>query len=45
MPVWKTVFSVQEDAPDADFSGEENCRGVLDAGHGGEDGGMVEQAG
>ena len=42
--VRETVSSVEEDELDADLSGEENHMVVLDAGHGGEDGGTVEQA-
>lgn len=39
-----TISGVEEDELDADLSGEENHMVVLDAGHGGEDGGTVEQA-
>lgn len=39
-----TISGAEEDELDADLSGEENHMVVLDAGHGGEDGGTVEQA-
>ncbi|NBH35375.1 N-acetylmuramoyl-L-alanine amidase [Clostridiaceae bacterium] len=42
--VRETISGVEEDELDADLSGEENHMVVLDAGHGGEDGGTVEQA-
>ena len=42
--VRETTSGVEEDELDADLSGEENHMVVLDAGHGGEDGGTVEQA-
>lgn len=42
--VRETISGVEEDELDVDLSGEENHMVVLDAGHGGEDGGTVEQA-
>ena len=42
--VRETISGVEEDELDADLLGEENHMVVLDAGHGGEDGGTVEQA-